>query len=103
MYVVSIITYGMSLNYSFKGFKSADDLFRKASKADGRIEIEDDYGSRGSVDVTGASINFTDISKDLDRNGEQQILQAKASLKTKKQADSDIGLRMMQNSAKLTQ
>lgn len=100
MYVVSISVDGIVLNFAFKAYKAADDLFNKASSPqNGRILIEDDYGSKGSIDVANVAVNFTDMEKDFDRQGQAQILQHKAQLKTQNMANNDIGLQLLTKQA----
>lgn len=99
MYIVSVAVNSIVFSFTFKAHKNADDFFRKAAKAEGRVEIEDDYGSKGSFDTSKVAVNFTDVCKDSDMQGEMQILRQKSMLKAQTAANNDIGLQLLQKSA----
>lgn len=99
MYVVSIASSGLVFNYTFKNFKDADECFRRASKVDGRFEVEDDYGARGNLDLTNSLVNFTDIAKDADMQGEIHIIKQKSALKAQTAANNDMGLQLLSKTA----
>lgn len=99
MYVVSIASGSLVFSYTFKNFKNADECFRRASKGEGRLEVEDDYGARGNIDLVNALVNFTDIARDADMQGEIHIIKQKSALKAQTNANNDIGLQLLTKGA----
>lgn len=99
MYVVSIASGSLVFNYTFKNFKDADECFRRASKGEGRMDIEDDYGAKGSIDLAGSLANFTDVAKDADMQGEIHLIKQKSALKAQTAANNDMGLQLLSKTA----
>lgn len=101
MYYINFIIKNspLALSYTFKAYKSADDLFKRATasfKSDTVIDIEDDFDFKSTMDMSiVACITFSDYAKEMKKNGEVQILQAKADLQTQAAGRNDIGLRML--------
>jgi len=93
-----------ALSLSFKAFKNADDLRRKATSllgTTGNFECCDDYDQVASVDMgTVAAVSMGDIEKDLDRQGELGILQSKAQMRAQVSANNDKGLSMLANAVR---
>lgn len=87
-----------SLTFVFKAFKNADELYKKGLsliKTMESLECEDDYETRGVIDMSSISaVTFGDYEKDMNKNGEMQIIQAKSQLRTQSLAKSDVGLQM---------
>lgn len=99
MYVVSIASGSIVFNYTFKNFKDADECFRRASKGEGRLEVEDDYGAQGNIDLKNTLVNFTDIAKDADMQGEIHMIKQKSALKAQAAANNDRGLQLLTKTA----
>lgn len=105
MYSVSLLIKNsqVALMFNFKSFKAADDLFKKVralvSTAQ-TFDLEDDYEMRSTVDMsTVAAVSFSEYVKEMIKNGQIQILQAKSDLQTQTLAKNDIGLRMLGDAA----
>lgn len=92
-----------ALSLSFKNFKNADEARKKGFYALGtseQIEITDDYEQHVKIDMgTVASVTMGDIEKDLDRQGEISLIQAKAQLRSQVNAKNDKGLAMLSGAA----
>lgn len=88
-----------ALTFVFKHFKNADELYKKASlalKDESIIEAEDDFETRCIVRMGDiAAITFSEYEKDMDKNGDMQIIQHKCRLKTENKAKNDVGLRLL--------
>lgn len=87
------------ISLTFKERVGAREKFDFANKNVGvslKNEFSDDYGMTAAVDMAQISaVTFSEYSKEMDRNGEAQIIQAKATLKTQKLAQNDIGLQVL--------
>jgi hypothetical protein len=103
MYAVSILIKNSALSQSFyyKSFASADEFYQKATnKQIDPLIVEDDYNSKGNFhrsEIAGES--FTDIKKDMEKQGEMEILRQKAVLRASKFAEHDSGLKLLNNGA----
>ena len=90
-----------TLTFVFNAYKAADDLYRKlnaALKTDDIIEIEDDFETKAVVRMEDiAAATFSEYDKDMDKNGDLQIIQQKSMLKTQNKDKNDIGLQMLTN------
>lgn len=101
MYSVSFLVKNspIALMFTFKAHKAAEDLFKKGSSILGTeemIEVKDDYEMESKIDMgTIAAINKSDYHQEMKKNGDIQILQAKADAQTQSRAKQDIGLRIM--------
>lgn len=101
----------IALSFNFRHYKDAEDLFKKAKTetlaflnkspaAFTSIEIVDDFDTKALIFLSDVSaITLTEYAKDMKKNGELQLLQAKADLQTQSSAKSDIGLRMLGDAA----
>lgn len=86
-----------ALTLVFKAHKNADDLYKKSLKSDGKIEAEDDFGLKLAIDMSEvAAVTSSEYEKDMDKNGDMQIIQHKSSLKTQSKAKNDIGVQMLE-------
>lgn len=89
--------------FTFKAHKNADDLYKRVKilvGTDGKIDIEDDFGSKSTVEMSCiAAVNFIEYEKEMAKNGEIQILQTKQDLKTQVNAKNDVGLRILGDAA----
>lgn len=87
------------VTFVFKGYKAADDLFKKGLRlinTDSLLDEEDDYNLRSVIDMLSvASITFSDFEKDMDKNCEMALIQTKSQLKAQNLAKSDVGLQML--------
>lgn len=100
-----------ALSFSFKSFKNADDCKKKgfaALSSEGGlapiIEVSDDFEQYAKVDMfTVAAVTMGDIEKDLDRQGEVGLLQAKSQLRAQVNANQDKGLAMLNDAARPAQ
>lgn len=109
MYAVSILLKSSALSQSFyfKAFKNADELYKKSRTIIGSnpatvLDVEDDFNARGGFDsVDLAGVSFTDIEEDMKRNGEMQLIQHKATLRTQQIAKGDPTLQLMNSASKL--
>jgi len=105
LYAVSILLKNSALSQSFyfKAFKKADETYKRAlSSPDSPLVIDDDFGGRASFLFTEiAAMSFTDIEEDMKRNGEMQVIQHKAQLRTQQLAKADPQLQLMNSSAKI--
>ncbi len=105
MYAVSILLKNSALSQSFyfKAFKKADELFKAlSSNIPPLMPFEDDYGAKGSFLFDQlAGISFTDIEEDMKRQGEMQVIQHKAQLRTQQLAKADPQLQLMTSSSKI--
>lgn len=105
MYAVSLLlkNSGLSQSFYFKAFKNADECFRKVfSSTEAMIRIEDDFNARGTfLHDSISAVSFSDIEEDMKRNGEMQIIQHKATLRTQQLAKGDPTLAILNNSSKL--
>lgn len=92
-----------TLSFVFKAFKNADELYRKANSAlkDGSIiDVEDDFETKGTIRMEDvAALTFSEYEKDMDKNGDLQIIQHKSQLKTQNKAKNDVGLRLLDGAA----
>lgn len=90
-----------ALSFIFKAHKNASDLYSKAQKEQvNSLEMADDFGMQGFVNMsTVSAVTFNETEKDMEKNGQLQILQAKNDLKTQSLAKSDIGLQMLTRQA----
>ena len=87
-----------TLSFVFKAFKNADEAYKRATAVSiGKsIQIEDDFGLKATIDMDSvAAITTNEVEKDMYKQGQLQILQAKADLKTQSEAKNDIGLQML--------
>lgn len=85
----------------FKAHKAADDLYKKALKATGHIEEEDDFGTKLAINMLDvAAVTFSEYEKDMDKNMDLQIIQHKAQLKAQTRAKQDMTLQMLEKQAK---
>lgn len=91
-----------TLSFIFKAFKEADSVYKKALlslKENEIIEIEDDFETKAVIRMSDiAAITFSEYEKDMDKNGDLQIIQHKCQLKTQSKAKNDIGLQMLDRS-----
>lgn len=103
MYAVSLLfrNSGTTQSFYFKAFKNADDFYRKASDVSANlIEVHDDFESRGWFDRKELmGVSFTDIEKEMDKQGQMQIIQAKATLRAQNLANNDAGLKLLNQTA----
>lgn len=102
MYAVSILLKNSALSqlFYFKAFKNADEVYR--SKRSDFLEVEDDYAARGHFIVSEiAGLSFTDIEEDMKRQGEVQVIQHKAQLRTQQIAKADPALQLMSSASKI--
>lgn len=93
-----------ALSFSFKSFKNADDCKKKGYSsfgADTTIEVCDDFEQYAKVDMlTVAAVTMGDIEKDLDRQGEVGLLQAKSQLRAQVNSNQDKALAMLNEAAR---
>lgn len=100
MYAVTLLMKNspVALSYTFKAHKKAEEFFKLASsniKKDVSVDIEDDFEMKSSIDMMAvASVSFSEYTKEMKKNGEIQLLQAKADIATQTQAKNDVGLRI---------
>lgn len=91
-----------ALTFVFKAFKEADSVYKKALSAFASgeiIEIEDDFGAKSAILMAEmGAVTFSEYEKDMDKNGDLQIIQHKSQLKTQSKAKNDIGLQMLDRS-----
>lgn len=104
MYTVNMIPKNSpnALTFVFKAYKNADDFYKKSSNALTEsliIETEDDFETKAIVRMSDiSSITFSEYAKDMEKNGDLQILQHKGQLKTQSKAKNDVGLQMLDRS-----
>lgn len=110
MYTLNIILKSSSLMVSlvYKSYKSATDNFNKVqnsiseSRPEEEMNIEDDYDTKACCRLSDISaVTFGDFTKDLNRNGEMAILQAKANIRTQQLASNDAGLKLLNSTTTL--
>lgn len=109
MYVVSMLFKGsdLALAQHFNTFKNAEEFYRKAMKfvsgmANGIMENEDDFGSMVRVSSDSlAAVSFTDVEKDLEKNGKIQIMQHRSQLKTQSMAQSDSQIKLLNTASRI--
>lgn len=92
----------VQMSFVFKAYKAANDLFKKAQAQGGSgvIHIEDDFDSLAFVDMSCvACVSFVEVEKEMGKNGDLQILQEKANLKTQAKAKQDLGFQMLNDQA----
>ena len=90
---------GGTLSFVFKAHKNSDEAYKRAVAEPSFIEIEDDFGLKATIDMDSvAAITINEVEKDMYKQGQLQILQAKADLKTQSEAKNDIGLQMLSRS-----
>lgn len=68
----------------------------------GVMHNEDDFGS--VLSVRGDSLSaasFTDVERDLDRNGQIQLLQHRAQLKTQNLASNDSQIKLLNTASRI--
>jgi hypothetical protein len=105
MYAISIIMKsGLTQTFYFKTFKNPDEYYKKLKNyfSDPNLSIsfsiEDDFESKSEFLINGIEgVSFTDIEKDLDRQGDLKISQEKANLRMLDKARNDAGLKMLQS------
>jgi len=102
LYAISILLKNSALSQSFyfKSFTSADEFYKKATdnSSESPLVVEDDYNSKGAFILQEvAAVSFTDIKKDMEKQGEMEILRQKAILRAQKFADHDNGLKLLNN------
>lgn len=110
MYSVNFIfkNCASALSFAFKAHKNASELHAKGQRMlislerpIGVIDAEDDYDQKASIDMnTVAAVSMGDVEKELERQGEVGILQAKAQMRAQSLANSDAGLRMLSENNK---
>lgn len=89
-----------NLTLVFKAFAEADRSYKKTIGSTAKLEFEDDYGLKLSIDMSEvASVTFSEYAKDMDKNMDLQIIQHKAQLKAQTAARNDIGLQMLEKQA----
>jgi hypothetical protein len=89
-----------SLTLVFKAHKAAEDLYKKALNSVSKIQEEDDFGLKISIDMSEVvAVTFSEYENDMDKNMDLQIIQHKCQLKGQAKARNDIGLQMMEKAA----
>lgn len=86
MYTVNFIIKNNpnALTAGFKAHKNADELYRKALASAGKIEVEDDYGLKLTVDMDEVcGVTFSDYEDDTNKNMEFQFIQMKVQARFK--------------------
>lgn len=89
-----------SLTMVFRFHKAAEELYKKALIATGKIEDEDDFGCKLSIDISDVSaVTFSEYEKDMEKNMEFQLIQHKAQLKAQSKARNDVGLQILEQNS----
>lgn len=85
------------LSLTYKDSAIAQKKFEEFSQMhEGRACTRDDYGMDVVVDMSDVSaLSCGNYTRELEKQGEMQIIQAKATLKTQKMAQNDIGLQVL--------
>lgn len=106
MYSVNFIFKNCSsaLSLCFKAYKNADETRKRGYDVLGDssiLKVEDDYDQHAAIDMsTVACISIGDLEKDLERQGEVSLLQAKAQMRAQNLASSDAGLNILRTGGK---
>lgn len=110
MYVVNFILKNCTsaLSFNYKLAKTATDVYKRGTEElkihkpfPHAITVSDDYGQDATVEMNAvAAVTFGDIERDLDRQGETALLQAKAQLRSQMNAKNDKGLAILSDAAR---
>ena len=99
MYTVNIALKNStnSIGLVYKAHKNADDAYRKLKATVGqKVDFEDDFGLKVCVEMDCvAAVTFSEVEKEMDKSGQFQILQTKADLRTRNNAQNDAGLKLL--------
>lgn len=102
MYTVNFCIKGNSnaITAAFKAHKNAEDLYKKYLSGVSKIEEEDDYGLKLSIERSEISAaTFSSYEDDMAKNMEFQLIQHKAQLKAQSRAKNDMGLQLLEQNA----